>query len=87
MSLCICVYIYSSIFLQSHIRECQNKLVEQLTVRMQCPHGPPTRNLIARCLATLFSLGDTFLLFDTVNKCNEILRHRDDTSSYLSTKL
>lgn len=80
----ISVYVH---LLQSDIRGCQNKLVEQLTTRMQSPHGPPTRNLIARCLATLFSVGDTFLLFDTVNKCNDILKLRDNTPRYVSTKL
>lgn len=72
---------------KSDIKECQKKLVEQLTNHIQESPGPPTRKLIARCLATLFSVGDTFLLFDTVNKCNDILRNKDDSPSYVSTKL
>lgn len=72
---------------QSDIKGCQQKLVEQLTKHMQGAPGPPTRRLIARCLATLFSVGDTFLLFDTVNKCNDILRNKDDSPSFLPTKL
>ncbi|KAG8259537.1 HEAT repeat-containing protein 5B [Homalodisca vitripennis] len=72
---------------KNDIKGCQKKLVEQLTQRIQeCP-GPPTRRLVARCLATLFSVGDTFLLFDTVNKCNDILRNKDDSPSFLPTKL
>jgi len=38
-------------------------------------------------LATLFSVGDTFMLFDTVNACNDILKNKDDSPSYLPTKL
>ncbi|KAG5327693.1 HTR5B protein, partial [Pseudoatta argentina] len=72
---------------KSDIKGCQQKLVEQLTRHMQGTPGPPTRRLIARCLATLFSVGDTFLLFDTVNKCNDILRNKDDSPSFLPTKL
>ncbi|XP_034187118.1 HEAT repeat-containing protein 5B isoform X2 [Osmia lignaria lignaria] len=72
---------------KSDIKGCQQKLVEQLTKHMQGAPGPPTRRLIARCLATLFSVGDTFLLFDTVNKCNDILRNKDDSPSFLPTKL
>ncbi|XP_014481449.1 PREDICTED: HEAT repeat-containing protein 5B isoform X3 [Dinoponera quadriceps] len=72
---------------KSDIKGCQQKLVEQLTRHMQGAPGPPTRRLIARCLATLFSVGDTFLLFDTVNKCNDILRNKDDSPSFLPTKL
>ncbi|XP_037035883.1 HEAT repeat-containing protein 5B isoform X5 [Bradysia coprophila] len=72
---------------KSDIKECQKKLVEQLTTHIQGSPGPPTRKLIASCLATLFSVGDTFLLFDTVNKCNDILKNRDDSPSFLPTKL
>lgn len=72
---------------KSDIKGCQKKLVEQLTQHIQGSPGPPTRKLIARCLATLFSVGDTFLLFETVNKCNDILKNKDDSPSYLSTRL
>ncbi|CAH1726558.1 unnamed protein product [Aphis gossypii] len=69
------------------IKECQKKLVDQLTSLIQENPGPPTRMLIAKCLSTLFNVGDTFLLFDTVNKCNDMLRVKDDSLAYLSTKL
>lgn len=72
---------------KSDIKGCQKKLVEQLTTHLQNSPGPPTRKLIARCMATLFSVGDTFLLFETVNKCNDILKNKDDSPSFLSTKL
>ncbi|KAK5639624.1 hypothetical protein RI129_012116 [Pyrocoelia pectoralis] len=72
---------------KNDIKGCQKKLVEQLTNHIQESPGPPTRKLIARSLATLFSVGDTFLLFDTVNKCNEILKNKDDSPSFLPTKL
>ncbi|XP_073980275.1 HEAT repeat-containing protein 5B isoform X3 [Rhodnius prolixus] len=72
---------------KSDIKGCQTKLVEQLLGLIEESPGPPTRRLIARCMATLFSVGDTFLLFDTVNKCNDILRNKDDSPSFLPTKL
>lgn len=72
---------------KSDIKGCQKKLVEQLTTHLQNSPGPPTRKLIARCMATLFSVGDTFLLFETVNKCNDILKNKDDSPSFLPTKL
>ncbi|EEB14387.1 conserved hypothetical protein [Pediculus humanus corporis] len=72
---------------KSDIKECQKKLVDQLTEVMEASPGPPTRKLIARCLATLFSVGDTFLLFDSVNKCNDIIRNKDDSPSFLPTRL
>ncbi|XP_055323720.1 HEAT repeat-containing protein 5B isoform X3 [Sitodiplosis mosellana] len=72
---------------KSDIKACQKKLVEQLTTQIQGSPGPPTRKLLASCLSTLFSVGDTFLLFDTVNKCNDILKNKDDSPSFLPTKL
>nr|XP_036233304.1 HEAT repeat-containing protein 5B isoform X2 [Bactrocera oleae] len=72
---------------KSDIKSCQKKLVQQLTEHIQGSPGPPTRKLIASCLATLFSVGDTFMLFDTVNACNDILKNKDDSPSYLPTKL
>ncbi|KOB75544.1 Uncharacterized protein OBRU01_06753, partial [Operophtera brumata] len=58
----------------SDIKSCQQKLVAQLVNLLRENLGVPARRLLARCLATLFSVGDTFLLFDTVNKCNDIIK-------------
>lgn len=72
---------------KADLKGCQKKLVEQLTTHIQGSPEPPTRKLIARCLATLFSVGDTSLLFETANKCNDILKNKDDSPSFLPTKL
>lgn len=72
---------------KSDIKECQKKLVQQLTEQVNATPGPPIRKLLANCLATLFSVGDTFILFDTVNTCNDILKNKDDSPSFLPTKL
>ncbi|PVD26320.1 hypothetical protein C0Q70_13991 [Pomacea canaliculata] len=73
--------------LQSDIKGSQKTLVEQLTAQISESPGPPTRKLLARCLALIFSVGDTFALFETVNKCNDIIRNKDDSPSYLPTRL
>ncbi|XP_041982599.1 HEAT repeat-containing protein 5B isoform X2 [Aricia agestis] len=72
---------------KSDLKNCQQKLVAQLVSLLRENLGPPARRLLARCLATLFSVGDTFLLFDTVNKCNDIIKLKDDSPSYLPTRL
>ncbi|XP_049886108.1 HEAT repeat-containing protein 5B isoform X2 [Pectinophora gossypiella] len=72
---------------KSDIKDCQQKLVAQLVNLLRESLGAPARRLLARCLATLFSVGDTFLLFDTVNKCNDIIKVKDDSPSYLPTRL
>lgn len=72
---------------KSDIKEKQKQLVAQLTSQISESPGPPTRKLLARNLATIFSVGDTFDLFETLNKCNDIIKNRDDSPSYLPTRL
>lgn len=74
-------------FFQSDIKEKQKKLVEQLTNQISESPGPPTRKLLARNLATLFVVGDSFDLFETIGKCNDIIKIKDDSPSFLPTKL
>uniref|UniRef100_A0A3B5LED1 HEAT repeat-containing protein 5B n=1 Tax=Xiphophorus couchianus TaxID=32473 RepID=A0A3B5LED1_9TELE len=59
------------------VKEKQKKLVEQLTGLISSAPGPPTRKLLAKNLATLYSIGDTFT----------IIKSKDDTPAYLPTKL
>ncbi len=54
---------------RAEVKEKQKQLVGQLMDMVQQGSlGPQGRNLAAKCLTTLFSVGDTFLLFDTINK-------------------
>lgn len=39
--------------------------------------GPPNRQLIAKNIATLYSLGDCLGVYQTVDKCNELLRSKE----------
>ncbi|CAH2250081.1 HEAT repeat-containing 5B [Pelobates cultripes] len=72
---------------KTDIKENQKKLVEQLTGLISSSPGPPTRKLLAKNLATLYSIGDTFTVFQTLDKCNEMIKNKDDTAAYLPTKL
>ncbi|XP_035183617.1 HEAT repeat-containing protein 5A isoform X4 [Oxyura jamaicensis] len=72
---------------RADIRENQKKLVEQLTTLLNSAPGPPTRRLVAKNLAVLYSTGDTFSVYQTIEKCNELIRSKDDSPSYLPTKL
>ncbi|XP_062350328.1 HEAT repeat-containing protein 5A [Cinclus cinclus] len=72
---------------KADIRENQKKLVEQLTSLLNNSPGPPTRRLLAKNLAVLYSTGDTFSVYQTIDKCNELIRSKDDSPSYLPTKL
>lgn len=61
--------------------------MEQLTGQILNGVGPATRKLLARCLATLFSVGDTFSLFQTINVCNDLIKNKDDSPTILPSKL
>lgn len=74
-------------WMQVDVKEKQKKLVEQLTGLISSALGPPTRKLLAKNLATLYSIGDTFTVFQTLDKCNDIIKSKDDTPAYLPTKL
>lgn len=63
---------------KNDIRECQPRVVEQLMQQVQYGPGPPIRTLIGRNLAALFSVGDPFPLFNTVNRCNDTLKSKDE---------
>uniref|UniRef100_A0A8C6C8W3 HEAT repeat-containing protein 5A n=1 Tax=Monodon monoceros TaxID=40151 RepID=A0A8C6C8W3_MONMO len=72
---------------RSDVREKQKTLVEQLLSLLNSSPGPPTRKLLAKNLAILYSIGDTFSVYETIDKCNELIRSKDDSPSYLPTKL
>lgn len=72
---------------QAHLKSCQPKLVEQLTKQLNESCGPATRQLLAKCFALLYSVGSTNTLFQTVDKCTDIIKSKDDSQAYLPVKL
>uniref|UniRef100_A0A674A4K2 HEAT repeat-containing protein 5A n=1 Tax=Salmo trutta TaxID=8032 RepID=A0A674A4K2_SALTR len=72
---------------RADVKKNQKCLVEQLTVILIGSPGPPTRWLLAHCLALLYRLGDSLTSSLTVDRCNDIIRSKDDSPSYLPTRL
>ncbi|XP_054989040.1 HEAT repeat-containing protein 5A isoform X2 [Sorex araneus] len=72
---------------RNDVKEKQKILVEQLLSLLNSSPGPPTRKLLAKNLSILYSIGDTFSVYETINKCNDLVRSKDDSPSYLPTKL
>ncbi|XP_059037827.1 HEAT repeat-containing protein 5A isoform X6 [Mustela lutreola] len=72
---------------RSDVKEKQKTLVEQLLSLLNSSPGPPTRKLLAKNLGVLYSIGDTFSVYETIDKCNDLIRSKDDSPSYLPTKL
>ncbi|KAM6181817.1 HEAT repeat-containing protein 5A isoform 2-T2 [Erethizon dorsatum] len=72
---------------RNDLKEKQKILVEQLLSLLNSSPGPPARKLLAENLAILYSIGDTFSAYETIDKCNDLIRSKDDSPSYLPTKL
>ncbi|XP_068607819.1 HEAT repeat-containing protein 5A [Brachionichthys hirsutus] len=65
----------------------QRRLSEQLLVILTGSPGPPARWLLAHCFALLYRLGDSIPSSLLVERCNDIIRSKDDSPSGLPTRL
>uniref|UniRef100_A0A7E4VHX8 HEAT repeat-containing protein 5B n=1 Tax=Panagrellus redivivus TaxID=6233 RepID=A0A7E4VHX8_PANRE len=72
---------------KADIKTCQAKLVAQLTDQIQKGWGAPTRQLLARCMAQVFTIADAYDMFQTINLCTDVLKAKEDASSTLAVKL
>ncbi|GMS80555.1 hypothetical protein PENTCL1PPCAC_2730, partial [Pristionchus entomophagus] len=69
------------------LKSVQAALMTQLESRLAAGPGASTRVLLARCIARVYSVGDTTSLFATLNMCNDRLKTKDDSPMGLSAKL
>ncbi|XP_036928579.1 HEAT repeat-containing protein 5A isoform X7 [Acanthopagrus latus] len=72
---------------RADIKQNQRRLSDQLSGVLVGSPGPPTRWLLAHCLALLYRLGDTVPSSLLVDRCNDIIRSKDDSPSGLPTRL
>uniref|UniRef100_I3J0L3 HEAT repeat-containing protein 5A n=1 Tax=Oreochromis niloticus TaxID=8128 RepID=I3J0L3_ORENI len=69
------------------IRQNQRCLVDQLWEILINSPSRPTRWVLAHCLAVLYRLGDPIPSSLMVERCNNIIRSKDDSPSALPTRL
>jgi hypothetical protein len=79
--------LFISLPLQADIRNSQKQLIEQLTQRISTGPGPTTRVLLAKCIAQVFLIADSYDLFQTINLCNDLLKSKDDSNAQIQVKL
>ncbi|KAG1971597.1 HEAT repeat-containing protein 5A isoform X2 [Pimephales promelas] len=72
---------------RADVKQTQKRLVEQLTAVLTSSPGPPTRLLLGQCLALVYRVGDSLMSSLTVDRCNDIIRSKDDSPSFLPTRL
>ncbi|CAJ0582520.1 unnamed protein product, partial [Mesorhabditis spiculigera] len=71
----------------AELKSIQPKLIAQLHQRLQAGVGPPTRTLLAKCIAKTYSLGDIYSVTATMNLCNDLLESKEDSAQQLSVKM
>jgi len=59
----------------------QKELVRQLYSQLQGSLGPPLRSCLARVFVALYEAGETFSMHETVGKCCDIVRSKDEGPS------
>ncbi|KAK1893718.1 HEAT repeat-containing protein 5A, partial [Dissostichus eleginoides] len=72
---------------RTDLKHNQRRLLDQLSGVLIGSPGPLTRWLLAHCLALLYRLGDPISACLFVDRCNDIIRSRDDSPSGLPTRL
>ena len=62
---------------KSDIKPIQQKLLNQLMSLFNAFPGPPLRYLIAKNISTLFSIGEIIDLYQTLDKCLDLLKSKE----------
>ncbi|TSW08333.1 HEAT repeat-containing protein 5A [Bagarius yarrelli] len=69
------------------VKQNQKRLVEQLMSVLTSSPGHPTRYLLAYCVALVYRGGESLSSSLTVEQCHDIIRSKDDSPSFLPTRL
>ncbi|KAF5892251.1 mis18-binding protein 1 isoform X1, partial [Clarias magur] len=72
---------------KADVKQNQKRLVEQLTAILTSSPGPSTRYLLAQCVALVYHMGESLTSSLTVDRCHDIIKSKDDSPSFLSTRL
>ncbi|KAI6188999.1 HEAT repeat-containing protein 5B [Aphelenchoides besseyi] len=78
---------YLDRILPADLKNSQQQLIEQLSQRIATGPGPPTRLLLAKCIAQVYLISDSFDLFETIRQCHEVLKEKDDSNAQMQIKL
>lgn len=81
----MCVRVCSRCKIWPHTQEelklTQKQLVAQLQARLYVSLGPPLHSCLGQAFVTLYAVGDTFSLHDTLGKCCDVIRMKEDAAA------
>ena len=66
---------------QEELKRAQKQLVAQLQSRLYASLGPPLRSCLGQAFVSLYAVGDTFSLSDTLGKCCDIVKAKEDAAA------
>ncbi|MCI4382874.1 hypothetical protein PGIGA_G00019750 [Pangasianodon gigas] len=69
------------------VKQNQKRLMEQLMAVLTSSPGPSTRYLLAHCVALVYRIGESLTSSLTVDRCHNIIKSKDDSPSFLPTRL
>ncbi|XP_002158974.1 HEAT repeat-containing protein 5B isoform X1 [Hydra vulgaris] len=72
---------------QGELKSIQPKIITTLHKIVEINCSPTTRTQLAKCFATVYHTGTTLGLFDSVSKCIDLIKSRDDSPNQLPVKL
>ena len=56
----------------------QDGLIHELEILLACNAAPPVRRIASRAMASLFSKGNPYGAYQIINKCNDLLKLKED---------
>ena len=66
---------------QEELKSKHKELVRQLCSQLQASLGSPLRSCLARVFVALYEAGETFSMHETVGKCCDIVRSKEEGPS------
>ena len=72
---------------QAELKSKEKALISQLQPLLYAMLGPPLRCFLGQVFVALYEAGLTFSMHDTIGKCCDILRGKDDSAGAGTNKL
>lgn len=76
--------MYNHSLPQAELKSKQKELLGQLQSQLSASLGPPLRSCLAQAFVTLYEVGDSYSLHETVSRCCDVVRVKEDSGSSLS---
>lgn len=66
---------------QEELKPIQKQLVAQLQAQLHVSLGPPLHPCLGQAFVALYAVGDTFSLHDTLGKCCDVVKMKEETAA------